>query len=56
MHTQDNVVCFSCHTSCAKTAEMPVFRRSKVCSIRLAKTEKSETVYKKTVDGLSENN
>ena len=56
MHTQDNVVHFSCHTSCAKTSEMPVFRRSKVCSIRGEETEKCERIYKKTVDGLHENN
>ncbi len=33
-----------------------LFFAARRCSIRLAKTEKSETVYKKTVDGLSENN
>jgi len=56
MHTQDNVVCFSCHTSCAKTRKMAILRHSKVCSIDCEETEKSKGIYKKTVDGLAENN
>ena len=42
--------------SCAKTRKMAILRHSKVCSIDCEETEKSKGIYKKTVDGLAENN